>query len=75
MDQKRDPGTVFSEVQDHVIALAHAHMERLVLEAFVDRVRALPDGGDKVALGLLCDLYALTTIEADRAWFMEHGLG
>ncbi|MCF3165335.1 acyl-CoA dehydrogenase family protein [Streptomyces violaceoruber] len=73
MDQKRDPGTVFSEVQDHVIALAHAHMERLVLEAFVDRVRALPDGGDKVALGLLCDLYALTTIEADRAWFMEHG--
>ncbi len=73
MDQKRDPGTVFSEVQDHVIALAHAHMERLVLEAFVDRVRALPDGGDKVALGLLCDLHALTTIEADRAWFMEHG--
>jgi acyl-CoA oxidase len=26
-----------------------------------------------VALNLLCDLYALTTIEADRAWFMEHG--
>ena len=22
---------------------------------------------------LLCDLYALSTIEADRAWFMEHG--
>ncbi|MFJ2026644.1 acyl-CoA dehydrogenase [Streptomyces sp. NPDC087897] len=73
IDQKRDPGTVFSRVQDHVIALAHAHMERLLLEAFVDKVRTLPEGGDKVALGLLCDLFALTTIEADRAWFMEHG--
>lgn len=73
IDQKRNPGVVFSQVQDHVIAVAHAHVERLVLEAFVDRVRALPESGDKVALGLLCDLFALSTIEADRAWFMEHG--
>ncbi|MGG7610412.1 acyl-CoA dehydrogenase [Streptomyces sp. ZG43] len=73
VDQKRDPGTVFSQVQDHVIALARAHVERLVLEAFVAKVRELPEGGEKVALGLLCDLFALSTIEADRAWFMEHG--
>ncbi|MGW5736686.1 MULTISPECIES: acyl-CoA dehydrogenase family protein [Streptomyces] len=67
------PGVVFSQVQDHVIAVAHAHVERLVLEAFVDKVRLLPEGDNKVALGLLCDLFALSTIEADRAWFMEHG--
>ncbi|MGA5293795.1 acyl-CoA dehydrogenase [Streptomyces koyangensis] len=73
VDQKRDPGAVFSQAQDHVIALAHAHVERLVLEAFVAKVRELPEGGEKVALGLLCDLFALSTIEADRAWFMEHG--
>ncbi|MFC8583915.1 acyl-CoA dehydrogenase [Streptomyces sp. NPDC057217] len=73
IDQKRDPGAVFSHVQDHVIALARAHVERLVLEAFVDRVRAMPEGGNKDALGLLCDLFALSVIEADRAWFMEHG--
>ncbi|MEU1488053.1 acyl-CoA dehydrogenase [Streptomyces sp. NPDC005752] len=73
VDQKRSPGVVFSQVQDHVIAVAHAHVERLVLEAFVDKVRALPESGNKVALGLLCDLFALSTIEADRAWFMEHG--
>ncbi|MFJ7414932.1 acyl-CoA dehydrogenase family protein [Streptomyces sp. NPDC098077] len=73
IDQKRDPGAVFSQVQDHVIAVARAHVERLVLEAFVDKVRALPESGNKVALGLLCDLFALSTIEADRAWFMEHG--
>ncbi|MFJ8957161.1 acyl-CoA dehydrogenase [Streptomyces sp. NPDC102381] len=83
LDEKGDPGVVFSHVQDHVISVARAHVERLVLEAFVDKLRTLPDGGDdgndgnddgnKVALGLLCDLFALSTIESDRAWFMEHG--
>ena len=73
IDSKMNPGAVFSRVQDHVIAAAHAHMERLVLEAFVDKVRAMPEGDDRVALTLLCDLHALTRIEADRAWFMEHG--
>lgn len=73
IDQGTNPGEVFSAVQDHVIAAANAHVERLVLEAFVDKVRALPDGDTKVALSLLCDLFALSTIESDRAWFMEHG--
>jgi len=73
IDDDMNPGEVFSRVQDHVIAAARAHVERLVLEAFLDRTREVPDGGTKVALGLLCDLFALTTIEADRGWFMEHG--
>jgi acyl-CoA oxidase len=67
------PGAVFSRVQDHVIAAARAHMDRLVLEAFTDKVALQPDGPEKDALALLCDLHALSTIEADRAWFMEHG--
>ncbi|GAA1798396.1 acyl-CoA dehydrogenase [Nocardioides hankookensis] len=76
IDDKMNPGVVFSQVQDHVIGAANAHVERLVLEAFVDRMRDLPADtpeGNRVALGLLCDLFALSTIEADRAWFMEHG--
>lgn len=72
IDDKMNPGVVFSRVQDHVIGAARAHVERLVLEAFVAKVRALPEGDLRVALSLLCDLHALTTIEADRAWFMEH---
>ncbi|MFD7293123.1 acyl-CoA dehydrogenase [Streptomyces sp. NPDC059897] len=86
VDEGRDPGAVFSHVQDHVISVARAHVERLVLEAFVDKLRSLPDeedagskaadnkpAGNMAALGLLCDLFALSTIESDRAWFMEHG--
>ncbi|WP_107774993.1 acyl-CoA dehydrogenase family protein [Nocardioides sediminis] len=73
IDTGLNPGEVFSRVQPHVIAAARAHVERLVLDAFVEKTRALPDGDTKVALNLLCDLHALATIEADRAWFMEHG--
>ena len=60
IDQKMNPGVVFSRVQDHVIAAARAHVERLVLEAFVAKARSLPDGDLKVAVNLLCDLHALT---------------
>jgi acyl-CoA oxidase len=73
IDQKLNPGQVFSLVQDHVIHAARAHVERLVLEAFVEKTRAMEAGDLKVALTLLCDLHALSVIEADRAWFMEHG--
>jgi acyl-CoA oxidase len=73
IDEGLNPGEVFSRAQDHVLASARAHVERLVLEAFVAKTADLPDGDLKVALNLLCDLYALSTIEKDRAWFMEHG--
>jgi acyl-CoA oxidase len=73
IDRGMHPGEVFSRVQDHVIGAARAHMERLVLEAFVAKTKTVPDGDLKVALNLLCDLHALSGIETDRAWFMEHG--
>jgi acyl-CoA oxidase len=73
IDDGMNAGEVFSRVQDHVIAAARAHVERMVLDSFIDKTRALPEGDQKVALNLLCDLHALCTIEADRAWFMEHG--
>ena len=45
IDNKMNPGEVFSRVQDHVIHAARAHVERLVLEAFVEKVRAMEDPG------------------------------
>lgn len=73
IDAGMNPGEVFSRVQDHVVAAARAHVERLVLDAFLDEVAAQPDGDLKTVLNLVCDLHALSSIEADRAWFMEHG--
>jgi acyl-CoA oxidase len=73
MDNGMDTVQVFSQVQDHVIAAGRAHVERLVLEAFVEKNAAMVDSDNKVALNMLCDLFALSTIEADRAFWMEHG--
>jgi acyl-CoA oxidase len=73
MDDGHEPTVVFSLVQDHVIGAARAHAERLLLESFVDAIDAMPEGQNRLAMQLVCDLFALSAIEADRAWFMEHG--
>jgi len=73
VDDGRDAAEVFSAVQDHVIASARAHVERLVLEAFVARVEEVPAGPARELLEQVCTLHALAEIERDRAWFMEHG--
>jgi acyl-CoA oxidase len=73
MDRGMDPAEVFSLCQDHVISSAWAHVERIVLEAFLDKLAAMEEGPNKEALNHLCDLYALSCIESDRGWFLEHG--
>jgi acyl-CoA oxidase len=72
VDQGLPPFEVFARCQDHAEAMSRAHVERTVLDAFaVSAESAGPAIGP--ALERLCDLYALWTIEADRAWFLEHG--
>jgi acyl-CoA oxidase len=67
------PFDIFNDVQDHVLATAQAHIDRIVLEAFVAGIERTPDPAAKALLGKVCDLYALSTIEADKGWFLEHG--
>ncbi|MCV7200317.1 acyl-CoA dehydrogenase family protein [Mycobacterium angelicum] len=62
----------FNAVQDHVLHAAAAHIDRVVLEAFVAGIESCPDEGARELLGLLCDLYALSVIEEDKAWYIEH---
>ena len=44
-----------------------------MLEAFLDKIETVDEGPNRDALKLLCDVYALSAIEQDRAWFLEHG--
>jgi acyl-CoA oxidase len=62
----------FNSVQDHVLHAASAHMDRIILEAFVAGIDSCEDQEARKILGLVCDLYALSVIEDDKAWFMEH---
>ena len=73
IDEGFDPFEVFRAVQNHAVAAAHAHIERVVLEAFARAVDACEEGPVKEALGRLCDLYALHRIELDRGYLQEHG--
>ncbi|MFC4605138.1 acyl-CoA dehydrogenase [Rhodococcus kronopolitis] len=70
--REEDPFDAFNFVQDHVLRAAEAHIDRVVLEAFVAGIDSCPDEAAADLLGDLCDLYALTVIEEDKAWFMEH---
>ncbi|MDQ1603689.1 MAG: acyl-CoA oxidase [Actinomycetota bacterium] len=63
----------FNRAQTHLVRAAAAHVDRVVLEAFSAAVASCPDHAVRRLLDQVCDLYALSTIEADRAWFLEHG--
>lgn len=73
IDAGRDPFDVLIDCQDHLLATARAYVDCVVLEAFVAKVGRCPDPGARALLDRVCDLYALSTIEADRGWFQEHG--
>jgi acyl-CoA oxidase len=73
MSDGNDPFDVFNSAQDHVLAAARAHVDRLVLEAFVEAIDRCEDEAVKALLDLVCDLHALSMLERDRAWFLEHG--
>ena len=62
----------FNAVQDHVLHAASAHIDRVVLEAFVAGIDSCEDEEARKVLELVCDLYALSVIEDDKAWYIEH---
>ncbi len=62
----------FNSVQDHVLHAANAHIDCIILEAFVTGIENCEDEKAREILSMVCDLYALSVIEDDKAWFMEH---
>ncbi len=74
LDRGMDSFEAFVEVQDHLLTLATAHAERLVLEDFQAAVERTEDPQLQTVLRLLCTLYALERVERDRGWFLEQNL-
>ena len=70
--REKDPFDAFNSVQDHVLRAARAHIDRIALEAFISGIESCENKEAKQLLSDLCDLYALTVIDDDKAWFMEH---
>lgn len=70
MDDGMDSYDAFIDVQDHLLTMARAHVERVLLEHFVEAVGAAPAAA-REPLAALCNLFALSHLEAHRGWYQE----
>jgi acyl-CoA oxidase len=73
LDDGVDSFRAVVECQDHLVSLARAHVERVVLEAFDEAIVYAPTPGLSEVLASASALYALACIERDRGWFLESG--
>jgi acyl-CoA oxidase len=73
LESGMDSFRAVSECQDHLVALARAHVERSLAEGMDDAIVRAPTPGLSEALRSLAALYALSRIEHDRGWFLESG--
>ena len=73
LDSGMDSYQALIECQDHLVNLAQAYVERVILEQFIDGVAQVEDEALASVLGKLCNLYALSRIEVHKGWFLEHG--
>ncbi|GAB3131869.1 acyl-CoA dehydrogenase [Tsukamurella serpentis] len=67
-----DPLAVFTDTQDHLIKVGEAHIERIVLEAFVDLITDVTDRPTRDALKLMRNLYVYSLLERDLGWYLMH---
>ena len=69
-----DAYSAFIRLQPELVELAHAHVDRVVLEQFVDAIRTLADKGLQTPLNRLRNLFALEHLEQAKGWYLENGL-
>ena len=63
---------IFNGAQDHLLVAARAHVDRIVFDAFAAAVDRVTDPGVRGLLSDVLRLHALSVIEDDRAFFVEH---
>lgn len=68
-----DSFDAFNVAQHHLIQVAFAYVERIILEQFILQVEKTKDAGSKAVLKKLCDLFALSQIDKNKGWYLEQG--
>lgn len=72
LDQGIDSYDAFIAVQTHLLTMAKAYIDRIILETFCEAV-SQESGTNRKVLEDLRDLYALSEIESNRGWYLEQG--
>jgi len=73
LEGKRDPHAAMLEVQEHLVALARAHADRLALQWFDESVASCTDAAIVPWLDRLGALHALTRLREEAAFFISEG--
>jgi len=73
IDDGMDPFEAFSEIQDHLLSLATAHVEHTVLEQFIEAEQTCGDEDFQPWVRSLRQLFALDRLHNDAGWFLENG--
>jgi acyl-CoA oxidase len=68
-----DSFDAFNVSQHHLVQVGLAHIERVILEKFIEQVDQTKDAGCKAVLKKLCQLFALSQIEKNKGWYLESG--
>ncbi|MFY8037019.1 MAG: acyl-CoA dehydrogenase [Cyclobacteriaceae bacterium] len=68
-----DSFDAFNVSQHHLVEVGMAHIERVIVEKFIEQVNQTKDEGCKAVLIKLCQLFALSQIEKNKGWYLESG--
>ncbi|WP_040689869.1 acyl-CoA dehydrogenase family protein [Nocardia vinacea] len=66
------PFEAFNNAQDHILAAGAAHIDRLILEAFIEGIAGIADPEARELAETVCDLYVYSLLEENQAWFIMH---
>ncbi len=73
VDSGMDSFDAFNVSQNHLLHVGFAHIERIILEQFLEKVESTEDAGCRAVLQKLAQLYALSTLETHKGWYLENG--
>jgi len=73
IDEGMDSFDAFNQCQHHLGNVGNAYIERLILEQFQTKVDEVDNPHCKEILDTLCSLFALSMIEKNKGWYLEHG--
>src|SRR5690606_17603417 len=73
IDDGMDSFEAFNQCQDHLVQVATAYVERVILEQFLRSLQTVTDDDCRAALTRLCQLFALSQIEKNKGWYLENG--
>jgi acyl-CoA oxidase len=68
-----DQYAAFAQMQRELLDLAHAHIDREILERFARMITTVQAPSLKQVLNRACSLFALSQIELNKGWYLEQG--